>query len=477
MERIKFGLSGGLRQHHIEMIHKAVLAILKETGLACEHEAVVEAVTAEEGVWFEEGRLKFSPEVVEAAIARTRAVGRKRKPAERVRVTGPWTCFNIIDLESNEVRASTAADAVEMLKLVASFNDDGPPPVYPCDLEERMQVVWMEKACLEYTRGFGGAMVSHDRETIRWLGRLHAAAGRRYPLALQFVISPLRLDHLAIDLFLQFKDDPLVAVSPNICPIPVGGMTAPLFASGLLAQSIAESLGGFIVVDRLGLIGPETGLPLRVDTGEMRHLTVGYSLPENVMMQVLVRDLAEHFGGYRLDFIYLNTNAKRPDALAAVDRMGYMLMLGLAGFRHFYMGAGQMSMDEIFSPAQFVIDMEIGRYVQRILDGIAWGGEAKSIAEAVAEGVEEGNFLAHPSTVEALGELFDSWIFRRDNVGRWRAAGEPTVEELALERARKAIASYRYEREPAVQERLEAIFEEACRALGVDLASQPIPKR
>ena len=477
MERIAFALSGGLSARQIKTIHAAVLRILNDTGLACQHPSTVDAVTAERGVSFEEGRLKFSRDLVEATIEHLRAAGKRRRPLDRVQVTAPWTCFNVIDMDTNQVRASTAADAAAMLKLAASFNEDGPPPVYPCDLHERLQVLWLEKTCLELTPGFGGAMVSHDRDTIRWIGELHAAAGRRYTLALQFVISPLRLDHLALDLFWRFKDDPVIDVSPSICPIPVGGMTAPLFASGLLAQGVAESLGGMIVANRLGLVAPDALLPVRVDHGDMRDMTVAYSLPENVMIQVLLRDLAEHFSGYRLDFIYLNTNAKRPDPFAAADRMAYMLMLGLAGFRHFFMGAGQMSMDEIFSPAQFVIDMEIARYVQHVLDGMPWHADAKSIARTVAGGAAEGNYIADSTTVKALRSLFDSTLFRRSNVGQWRAAGEPSVEHLALERARKAIDSYRYEMDAARQVELDRVFQEACRALGLDLDSQPIPGR
>ena len=477
MERIQFGLSGGLAHGQIALIHEAVLRILEETGIGCAHPPTVEMATAEEGIEFEQGRLKFAPEVVEACIERARAAGRKRKPEDRLRVTGPWTCFNVIDMATDAVRASTAADAAEMLKLAASFDDDGPPPVYPCDLDERIQVLWLEKACLELTRGFGGAMVSHDPDAIRWIGELHAAAGRRYTLAMQFVISPLRLDHLALDLFWRFKDDPLIDVSPSICPIPTGGMTAPLFASGLVAQSIAESLGGLIVADRLKLVGPDVMLPLRVDYGDMRYLTVGYSLPENVMIQVALRDLAEHFGGYRLNWIYLDTNAKRADAFAAADRMAYMLMLGLAGYRHFFMGAGQMSMDEIFSPAQFIIDMELGRYVQQILDGLPWQGEVDEIARTVAEGVAEGNFIAHDTTLATLRQLFESQLFQRSNVGQWRAAGEPTIEQLALGQARKAIDSYEFELEGSKQTELDRVFAKACASLGVGLDSQPIPTR
>ena len=477
MERIQFGLSGGLSPSQLGTIHETVLRVLDEVGMACEHPPTVEAVTADGGIKFENGRLKFSSEVVEACIARARAAGKKRKPGGQLRVTGPWTCFNVIDMDTDAIRASTAADAVAMLKLAATCNDDGPAPVYPCDLDERIQVLWLEKACLELTPGFGGAMVTHHAETIRWLGELHAAAGRRYPLSLQFVISALRLDHLALDLFQRFRDDPLVEVTPSICPIPTGGMTAPLSAPGLISQSIAESLGGMIVAERLGLTGPDELLPVRVDYGDMRHMTVAYSLPENVMIQVLARDAAEYFAGYRLEFIYLQTTAKRAAAAAAADRMAYLLMLGLAGFRHFYMGAGQMSMDEIFSPAQFFIDIEIGRYVQHILDGLPWQGDPDSILEAVADGVAEGNFLANATTLETLPHLFDSTFLSRSNVGQWRAAGEPSIEELALERAREAIASHRYQREPSQQAELDRVFGEACLSLGVDPASQPIPAR
>ncbi len=476
MERIGFSLSGGLRPNHIQMIHDAVLRILADVGIACQHEPTVAAVTAEEGIAFSDGRLRFAAEVVEESIEGLRARGRRLRPQERIRVTGPWTCFNIMDMQTNEVRASTAADAIEMLKLVASFNDEGPPAVYPCDVDDRVQVLWLEKACLETTGGLGGAMITHEPEAIRWLGELHAAAGRRYVLGLQFVISPLTLDHVALELFWQFRDDPLLGVEASICPIPLGGITAPLTAPGLLAQSLAESLAGWIVADRLGLTHPDWVLPIRVDFGDMRDLTVAYSLPQNVMVQVLLQDLGEHFAGYRLDWVYLDTNAKRADSLAAVDRTAYMLMLGLAGFRHFFMGAGQMSMDEIFSPAQFIIDMEIGRYVQHILDGMKWSGSSREIAKAVAEGVAEGNYLTHPTTLESLPDFFDSWLFRRDNVGRWRAAGEPTVEQLALERARKAIESYQHEIDAATQQELDRIFGNACRSLGVDVAAQPSPR-
>jgi len=477
MDRIEFALSGGLGPAQMAGLHEAVLRVLEETGLECLHLPTVEVVTATPGIRLEGKRLKFSRDLVEETIARAREAGRKRKPVTRVRVTAPWNCFNIIDMDTDAVRASMAADVVEMLKLVASFNTQGCAPVYPCDLDERIQILWVEKACLETAPGFGGDLVTHDPETINWIGEMYALLGRRYTVGMQMVISPLRLDHLALETYWRLRDDPLVSSSLSLCPIPIAGLTAPYFPSGLLAQGVAESLGGLMVARRLGAAGPDTWLPVRVDHGDMRDMTVGYSLPENVMIQVLVRDAAEHFAGIQDRVIYINTNAKRADSLAAVDRMAYMLMLGLAGYRDFILGAGQLSMDEIFSPAQFIIDMEIGRYVQRVLDGLAWDGDPEKMAAVIAEGVSEGSFLMHDTTLEALPEMFDSLLFRRSNVDRWRAMGEPTIEQEALARARAAIESYHFRPEPGLHTELDRVFDRACRALGVDPATQPLPGR
>ena len=271
-----------------------------------------------------------------------------------------------------------------------------------------------------------------------------------------------------------FREDPMIDVWPSLCSMPISGTTAPLFPSGLLAQALSENYAAVIVAHGIGLIGDGVPPVLRVDYADPRHLTVAYSLPDNLMIQVLLNDLAEYFTGQRRSGIYLHTNSKSVDGFAAADRMAYMLFLGLAGFRGF--GGSQLSGDEVFSPVQFVIDMEIGRYVQRVLDGLSWHDDADSLARIVAEGIADGNFLTHPTTVEHVRALFDSPLFRRDSVAQWQSAGKPSVEELAREKARAAIASYHFELEADKQTALDHVFEDACRSLGVDLSSEPIPR-
>jgi trimethylamine:corrinoid methyltransferase-like protein len=476
MERIRFTLVGGLSADHLGLVHEAVLRILSGIGLACEHPQTVEAVRAGGGVRYEGGRLKFSSDLVNATIEQMRRAGRQLPTGGELRVTGPWTCYNVIDMRSGEVRGSTAADAVEMLKLVASYYQSGTPPVFPCELDSRLQVLWLEKTCCELAPGFGGGVVALDPETIRWIGELRAAAGKPYHLHLQFVISPLRLDRIALDLFWRFRDNPQVKPGPSASPIPVAGLSAPAFAPGLLAQGVAEQLGGIIVAQRLCLAGSETVLGLaELDYGDMRYLTTAHSLPETLMVALLQQDIVEYFSGYRPTGMFLCTNAKRADSFAAADRMAYLLLLGLAGFRDFSFGAGQLSMDEIFSPAQFIIDREICRYVGHILAGAQWQGDSDTIVRAVAEGVANGNFLSHESTLASCREWFDSAVFRRDNADQWRAAGGKSVEQAALEEAAAAIESFVPPASATYGRDLGSVFTEACRALGIDLRSQPLP--
>ena len=84
--------------------------------------------------------------------------------------------------------------------------------------------------------------------------------------------------------------------------------------------------------------------------------------------------------------------------------------------------------------------------------------------------------MTHPTTLDALHGFFNSQLFWRDNVGLWRDAGSPTIEQKALAAAREAVSSYAHTPEPSLRQELDATFAKACAALGVDVASQPIPR-
>jgi trimethylamine--corrinoid protein Co-methyltransferase len=110
-----------------------------------------------------------------------------------------------------------------------------------------------------------------------------------------------------------------------------------------------------------------------------------------------------------------------------------------------------------------VIDQEIARFLTHIVRGIGWDEREGLAFETIAEVGPGGEFLSHPTTLGTFRELFSSGLFRRMGVNKWRAAGEPAVEALALARAKELIASHSYALPAATQAEVDRIYAEAER--------------
>ncbi len=121
----------------------------------------------------------------------------------------------------------------------------------------------------------------------------------------------------------------------------------------------------------------------------------------------------------------LHTQAKLPDQQAAVEHMTGLFTGALFGARVFT-GIGRMSLDEVFSPEQAVIDLELRDHVQRLLAEADVGCDPEAcLAEAKAGA--EGGFLGLDSTVEQYQQAMTSSPPRRCG-GRWSAStGAPSA--------------------------------------------------
>jgi trimethylamine:corrinoid methyltransferase-like protein len=88
--------------------------------------------------------------------------------------------------------------------------------------------------------------------------------------------------------------------------------------------------------------------------------------------------------------------AKRPGVQAAAEKGASAVVGALAGSSSF-MGAGTLSLDEVFSPEQLAIDREIADYALRVAQGFEFDADKLSV-EIIAACAEDGAFLAHDST-------------------------------------------------------------------------------
>jgi trimethylamine--corrinoid protein Co-methyltransferase len=280
-------------------------------------------------------------------------------------------------------------------------------------------------------------------------------------MVVEFPISPLRMNPSALDSILDYLDRTDVNLEPAPAPIPLAGCTAPLFPPGAIVQTVAETLAACIIVERISngrLIG---NLHFRVDLFDMRYMTTVFASPDHILYQLLLRDVARYFSGNPMVDHYWCCNAKQSGLQAMLERTSWILTLAFAGFRRFWYGAGQLSMDEVFSPAQFIIDFEIARYVNHLIAGIDYDDEPNMSFDAIASVGPRGDFLTHITTIDGARKLFDSDLFPRNSVEQWRALGEPDPWRKAVEKAKAMIASHDHAVEAGVQEELDRIYAEA----------------
>ena len=188
-----------------------------------------------------------------------------------------------------------------------------------------------------------------------------------------------------------------------------------------------------------------------------------YGSPSHILYQLCLKDVYESYYGTPKPGHFLQCMAHTCDEQAVLERTAYMLTLALAGYRRFCLGAGQLSMDEVFSPVMFVVDRGIARYITKIVQGVDYVDDADAAVEAIAAGVAEGNFFMAEATLANMRQDFQSKLFPRTSLDAWRAAGSPTVRQKAKEEAQALIDSHDFRLPAAVQRDVDAVYAEAVR--------------
>lgn len=466
MKRLRYSLQGGLEEGDLRGIRAGILEVLDKVGVDCAHERTLKRMGAEKGVRVEGTRIRFSPDIVEAAMEKHRRSWPDRAVPEKITVTGAWNCFNIEDMDTGKVRASTAKDVREMWKFLAAVKGGPVCPVYPTDIHGPLQVLYVERTGIESTPT-NGSLLDYNDERLQELAiEMYKAAGRRYRMMLEFPISPLRFNPEGLEKVWKYRERTDIDLYAASAPIPQAGVTAPMVLPGGLVQSIAESYAGVITVTAL-TEGKVPVIPeFRLELSDLRHMTLAYSSPENLVTQMAVRDAYRYFTGHPKIECCFHSLAKRCDMQAVMDKTAWMVMHALGGFRDFWFGGGQLAMDEVFSPAQYVVDLEIARYAEHLVAGVQYDDAPGRAVEVISEVGPGGDYMTHDDTVENMGKLFESDIFPRTNVDQWRAAGEPDIRAKAVEKAKKLIAEHRFELDPKAKAELDRIWKKAEELVG-----------
>jgi trimethylamine--corrinoid protein Co-methyltransferase len=315
--------------------------------------------------------------------------------------------------------------------------------VVPLDVKGPAQEIVMERVTHENSRwSYGGGQATSAAAAEAGM-EMSAVVGRPHELEI-WVTSPLNLDPGGLDILWKLRHRrPRV----RIANMPVRGMSAPVSLAGILAQTAAECLGAATL---LRLLDITESIAYRTDafwaySVDMRSANVLCSGPDYLRLMTLCIFLARRYGVDKPMGKALLTAAKQPDAQAAAEKGAQAVVAALAGAGTFT-AAGALSLAEIYSPVQMVIDNEILRWVDAYARPLDFSMQ-DCLLDVIDQVGPNGTFMDQPSTAERFREVFwNPQLFSMNAYPSWLAEGSLAV----LDKARATLRALKLRDEPVV---------------------------
>lgn len=427
-------------------IYEAALKLLEDTGLEFSDGTQFFQIREKVDCTYTDGRIRFSRKNINAffEMRRPQLCASQQHDPSNITIGGNWHSWYLCDPTTNQPRHATYQEAIDMARLAEGLGAKRCPiPVAPEKIEPKLHTLECERIALCYTREMGGCLTATDPTEIALLKDMYAVADRRYLLALEPLISPMRLNPEVMKIYLEWCNDSSIDIT-IFTPIPMAGATAPLVFPAALVQTLAEALALDYLFYNLSNGKLRDGFSLRLDPFDMRHGNIAFGSPEWCLCKQAIVELWNELMGGTFISGMLRTNSRVVDAQSMMERTASFLWQVELGIRHFS-AVGQLCVDEVYSPVQAMIDYQLAAYANRLLRGLDSVWDDTETSAVLQEGLAQHSFLETNSTLEYFRNMFDfSRITDTSNVLTWQSAGSLSLENKAWEAAQKKIAEHTY---------------------------------
>jgi len=464
-----------------EQVHEASLRILAEGGVRFHGEAALPVLAAAGARTDpERGLAWFTRDLVEAALAsapRSFVLG-ARNPDRDISLPSPLTRYGLdgtaaftIDFHTSERRYGTRADIGDALRVFGATTTGvlAWPPVAASDAPAPSRALH-EWAAMLRTSPLHGQHELHTREQARHLAAILAAVAgdddavrRRHPASLIYCpVAPLVHDGPMLDAYLDLGPLDLPVM---IMPMPVAGTTGPAGLLANVALANAEALSA-IVVFQLAHPGRPMIYSSATGTVDFRSGAFLGGTPEMGVMSAALVAMGR-FYGLPATAAGCTSDAHEPGPEAVLEKLVTMLPPVIAG-ADIVIGFGEVEGDQALVLEQILVDDELARYCERLVQGIGAVGAEDLAAEVLAVG-SGGDFLARETTRRAArsGAFLVPALLGRHSREAWQAQGSPSMYRTARERVAAILASPPDDPlPPGAEAALEEVLAAADRDLG-----------
>jgi len=292
--------------------------------------------------------------------------------------------------------------------------------------------------------------------------------GRKLFRGVVYMISPLKFGHQEAEVFTFFAER---GIRIGIGHMLSAGGTAPVTLAGALALSLAQDVFTNIV-HRAWFGGRSFWVGGGISPLDMRTGMYCYGRPEQAMANVGLAQMARRYGAPFGGHCGLS-DAKRPSVEAGFQKV-FSAIPCLMACGHAAIACGLLSVDEVFSPIQMVLDDEMVGALGRFARGFEVSEETLAF-DAIREAGPGGTFLASEHTARHhRAELWEPRVFARHMLPAWQQRGSKLDADLARD-----VVHDLAEREPlasripeSLERRLLAILRQAT---GIEIPPIELP--
>jgi trimethylamine--corrinoid protein Co-methyltransferase len=431
--------------------------ILAKTGIGECPDAVAARMVAAGASRRDDGRVCFPQTMVETAIAR--AAQRVNLPGfvedlgltiggGQVHIGTGGAATEIYDSGTGDFRGAQLADLYDLMRLVGSLPNIhyGLRPVIARDMDQPFVLdLNTGFACLKACGkpiGISFDSASHMDPVVSMFDMALGREGgfRAQPFCFGVIVhavSPLRFAPEGVEIMQRAMAHRMPL---QICTAAQAGATSPVTLAGALAQGLAETLAGLMVVDVI-----EPGYPcifaFMPFISDLRTGAMTGGSGEAAVAAAAAAQLLLHLGLPSTASAGM-TDAKTPDAQAGYEK-GYTVALSAqAGADMINLSVDMLASIMAASREALVIDNDMCGAILRTVRGIELNGESIDLdrIEAVATGA--GHYLGEAQTLELMKTEYTYPVLgNRQSISDWRDAGSRTIWDAARDRTAELLST------------------------------------
>ncbi|MFH1616679.1 MAG: trimethylamine methyltransferase family protein [Planctomycetota bacterium] len=429
-----------------EAIHAGALRIMEEVGLELPNEQTRTEIASVAGIKIKGNRVLISSELAEKVVTDMKAMdlGPDRNQGEWW-FGGGGHCHWWHDFDG-ELKPFTTKNLPKAICFTQGCEDLGVSqacPGFPTDEPGPIQPLIQMRIVAEYTGKIGPSAFDDSRQEV-FAREMFNVFDVKFDIGAH-TISPLKLEGNEWDMLLaqlELIRNGTIGDTVFIGNMPAVGGTAPCDYNAAWAQSVAEVIGAAAIVKSLGF--PKVVAEPCLYPFDLRSGIWVYGSAEHALITLMEKKVRQFYGLPPRCAKSLESGVVEPNVQAASEKTFHTTLAAMAGYRVFT-GAGCLGIDDIWSPTQLMVDVDIVNSIKHIISNGCKDMEV-DIVEAVKEGVSGSNFFAADLTLSQHRQLYWSPnLFERQTLGQWLAQGKPGILKKAEDNARSRLENLKIE--------------------------------